>query len=50
MEAYDTSLADSLDTFINSHQNRRLTHYDLDNRYKLEIVRDAFARLFMPYL
>jgi cardiolipin synthase len=50
MEAYDTSLADSLDAFISSHQNRRLTHYDLDNRYRLAKIRDAFARLFMPYL
>ncbi|ASC04310.1 cardiolipin synthetase [Acetobacter pasteurianus] len=50
MEIYDTVLAEMLDDFITKHRNKRLTHYDLDNRNKIIQIRDAFARLFMPYL
>ncbi|MFT9385619.1 cardiolipin synthase [Acetobacter sp.] len=50
METYDPAIAQSLDDFISSHKNHRLTHYDLDKRTKLVQIRDSFARLFMPYL
>lgn len=50
METYDVVMAEMLDDFICHHRNRRLTHHDLDKRNKLIQIRDAAARLFMPYL
>ncbi|KXV63174.1 phospholipase [Acetobacter orleanensis] len=50
METYDVGMAEMLDDFICHHRNRRLTHHDLDKRNKLVQIRDAAARLFMPYL
>lgn len=50
METYDVVMAEMLDNFICHHRNRRLTHHDLDKRNKLIQIRDAAARLFMPYL
>nr|WP_298798843.1 cardiolipin synthase [uncultured Acetobacter sp.] len=50
METYDVVMAETLDDFICHHRNRRLTHHDLDKRNKLIQIRDAAARLFMPYL
>ncbi len=50
METYDVLMAEMLDDFICHHRNRRLTHHDLDKRNKLIQIRDAAARLFMPYL
>ena len=50
METYDVTLAGILDDFIIRHRNQRLTHHDLDKRHKLTKIRDAAARLFMPYL
>lgn len=50
MEIYDVVIAEMLDDFISHHRNRRLTHHDLDKRMILTQIRDAAARLFMPYL
>lgn len=50
LETYDVAMAETLDDFICRHRNRRLTHHDLDKRNKLIQIRDATARLFMPYL
>lgn len=50
LEIYDITLAGVLDDFMTRHRNVRLTHHDLDKRNYLIKVRDAAARLGMPYL
>lgn len=50
MEVYNTELATRLDDFMDKHRHSRLTHHDLDKRSPLIKIRDAAARLCMPYL
>ncbi|GBQ46492.1 cardiolipin synthase [Komagataeibacter sucrofermentans] len=50
LETYDAALAGSLDAFIASHRHIRLTHHDLDRRPFVRKLRDAAARLMLPYL
>lgn len=50
LEAYDTTFAGRLDDFMGEKRNSRLTHHDLDKRNLLIKIRDAAARLCMPYL
>ncbi|KDU97007.1 cardiolipin synthase [Komagataeibacter rhaeticus] len=50
LETYDPALAGRLDAFIASHRHVRLTHHDLDRRKPWRKLRDAGARLLLPYL
>ncbi|PYD48020.1 cardiolipin synthase [Novacetimonas pomaceti] len=50
LEAYDDALAATIDDFIAKHRHERLTHHDLDRRRLPIKLRDAFARLLLPYL
>lgn len=50
LEAYDGTLAAMIDDFIATHRHVRLTHHDLDRRSFQLKMRDAAARLFLPYL
>ncbi|WP_408904561.1 cardiolipin synthase [Nguyenibacter sp. L1] len=50
IEAYDTATARLIDDFITTHRRHRLTHYDLDRRPLPVRLRDAAARLLLPYL
>ena len=50
LESYDDALAGSIDDFISIHRHVRLTHHDLDRRSFPRKLRDAAARLFLPYL
>ncbi|MFT9090525.1 MAG: cardiolipin synthase, partial [Gluconacetobacter sp.] len=47
---YDDALAARIDDFIVAHRHDRLTHYDLDRRTLPIRLRDAAARLLLPYL
>ncbi|GCE89732.1 phospholipase D [Komagataeibacter diospyri] len=50
LEAYDAALATRIDDFIATHRHVRMTHHDLDRRSFPRKMRDAAARLFLPYL
>ncbi|MBM9401691.1 cardiolipin synthase [Gluconacetobacter azotocaptans] len=50
LEAYDDALANMLDDFVVRHRHDRLTHHDLDRRRLPIRIRDAGARLLLPYL
>ncbi len=50
MEIYDTEFAAKLETLLDQRQNTRLTRQDLDARSIPIRLRDALARLAMPYL
>ncbi|GAB6966214.1 phospholipase D-like domain-containing protein [Komagataeibacter kakiaceti JCM 25156] len=50
LESYDDTLATSIDGFIAMHRHVRLTHHDLDRRSFPRKLRDAAARLLLPYL
>lgn len=50
LEIYDDALATMIDGFIATHRHVRMTHHDLDRRSFPRKMRDAAARLFLPYL
>lgn len=50
VEIYDDAVAADIDGFICEHRHVRLTHHDLDKRRFLHRLRDASARLMLPYL
>ncbi|MBB2176347.1 cardiolipin synthase [Gluconacetobacter johannae] len=50
LEAYDDALAAMIDDFVIHHRHDRLTHHDLDRRRLPIRIRDAGARLLLPYL
>ncbi|BAK83146.1 phospholipase D [Komagataeibacter medellinensis NBRC 3288] len=50
LETYDDALAARIDAFIATHRHVRLTHHDLDRRPLWLKLRDAAARLLLPYL
>jgi cardiolipin synthase A/B len=50
LEAYDDAMAGQIDDFIAAHRHERLTHHDLDRRMLPVRLRDAAARLLLPYL
>lgn len=50
LEVYDDALATTIDDFIIRHRHERLTHHDLDRRSLPTKLRDASARLLLPYL
>lgn len=50
VEVYNEEVARGIDGFICEHRHIRLTHHDLDKRRFLHRLRDASARLMLPYL
>lgn len=50
VEVYDKAMASEIDMFICDHRHIRLTHHDLDKRNFAHRLRDASARLMLPYL
>ncbi|HTI00943.1 MAG TPA: phospholipase D-like domain-containing protein, partial [Acidisoma sp.] len=50
IEAYDKGLAKVLSDLISENQGNALTLEELDGRSLLIRMRDAGARLFLPYL
>jgi cardiolipin synthase len=50
MELYDPNLATTLTALMECHRGRALTQADLDARWLPARIRDAGARLMLPYL
>jgi cardiolipin synthase A/B len=50
MEVYDRNLANTLNTFMTRDRDSALTQADLDARWLPVRIRDAGARLMLPYL
>jgi cardiolipin synthase len=50
VEIYDETITSGIDAFICEHRHVRLTHHDLDKRRFPVRLRDASARLMLPYL
>ena len=50
VEVYDTAISGGIEAFIAEHRHVRLTHHDLDKRSFPVRLRDASARLMLPYL
>ncbi len=50
VEVYDNAISAGIEAFIAEHRHVRLTHHDLDKRRFAVRLRDASARLMLPYL
>jgi cardiolipin synthase len=50
VEFYDSKLADRLAGIIDKHRNRPITLEEIDKRAFIWKLRDAAARLAMPYI